>query len=283
MSHSNVLGFGLDNQYAHDYPGGMSGLCDKFRRQLSHISIVSLPSVEESTQFKNNISQNLPVIHHFSGIAPCDPEGPNLDVLSLQSAISRNLEAIWCLEDIGIWSIGPYGIPYFAPPPFLPQVAKLVGERIKEIIDNVTIPFLAEIPSCSFVLGNQALGEFFWQLVNESNCKVVLDVSHVYSYSLATEKDYFEVLENLPLEAVWEIHVAGGKVSKKSNKRYIDTHSDPVMEEVEQILEQAIKKCLNLRAITYEIGVKSTEDLIEAQFTRLTSIIEKSGFSPRVS
>ena len=119
--------------------------------------------------------------------------------------------------------------------------------------------------------------------MNESNCKVVLDVSHVYSYSLATEKDYFEVLENLPLEAVWEIHVAGGKVSKKSNKRYIDTHSDPVMEEVEQILEQAIKKCLNLRAITYEIGVKSTEDLIEAQFTRLTSIIEKSGFSPRVS
>lgn len=283
MNKETLLGIGLDNQYFFNYPGSMTGLCEAYSDRLSHISIVSLTTVEEAKKFKENIAKEIPVIHHFSGIAPCDPDGPNLKKLFLQAKISEELEAHWCLEDIGIWSIGPYDIPYFVPPPFFPEVAELVAGRINKIIEKVNIPFLAEIPSCSFVVGKQSLGDFFWHLVRNTNCKVVLDVSHVYSYSLATNKNHFEVLQTLPLDAVWEIHIAGGKINKRNENRYIDTHSDPVMPQVEELLKEAIRQCKNLKAITYEIGMKSTEDLISSQFLRLETIIKETDFKPKFS
>jgi uncharacterized protein (UPF0276 family) len=281
---NNVLGLGLDFQYANDYAfGNMQRLCDQFRPELSHISIVSIPTTKEAVLFKKNICQDLPAIHHLSNIAPADPEGPNLERLIHQSDISDAIDAKWCLEDIGIWNIGPYSIPYFVPPIFDSQVAALIAERIHKIHDHIKIPFLAEIPSCSFVVGEQPIGQFFHQIIDDTDCKMVLDVSHVFSYALATDQKPLEILYSLPCDAVWEIHVAGGRVNKTHSHRYIDTHSDPVHDEVITILSHAIARCPNLKAITYEIGVRSTQELISNEFARLTQCIHKAGFAPSIS
>lgn len=277
---NSAVGLGLDYQYSDKYVfGGMSGLCQQFLQQLSHISIVSIPNLVEAEFFNTMIPRNLPKIHHLSGIAPANPDGPNISRLKKQVAISAIIEAKWCLEDIGIWSLGPYDIPYFVPPIFNQEVAKLVADRIRKIQQVVEVPFLAEIPSCSFVVGDLSLGEFFHYLIKHTQCKMVLDVSHVFSYALATDCDPFEVLNSLPLESAWEIHVAGGRINKTYPYRYIDTHSDPIHDEVLEILTQAIELCDNLQAITYEIGVKSSEELIYSDFNRLTKIVASTDFS----
>jgi hypothetical protein len=281
MTDIPLFGFGLDYQYSDKYPGGIKSLCGKYYEKLSHISIVSLTSSEDALYFKNYVANGLRIIHHLSGIAPCDPVGPHLELLRKQSNLSTILSAEWCLEDIGIWSIGPYSIPYFAPPLFDKRVATVVAKRIKKIINQVNIPFLAEIPSCSFVIGNQSLGEFFHQIVSETNCGIVLDVSHVFSYSLATNQDPMYVLESLPLDAAREIHIAGGKISVKHANRYIDTHSDPIMTEVKEILKQSIICCPNLQAITYEIGINSSEELIDKEVIGLETILRDSKFRPK--
>jgi uncharacterized protein (UPF0276 family) len=276
-----LIGFGLDYQYADKYVfGGLSGLCQKFNDQLAHLSIVSIPDLIEAETFNRIILNDLPKIHHLSGIAPANPIGPNIELLKKQVEISKVLQAKWCLEDIGIWSLGPYDIPYFVPPVFNLQVVKLVAERIKQIEDIVNIPFLAEVPSCSFVVGDLPLGDFFHYLINNTSCKMVLDVSHVFSYALATNSNSLDILHSLPLEATWEIHIAGGRVNKNYPYRYIDTHSDPIHEEVLRILEEAIKLCGNLQAITYEIGMKSTEELITTDFQRLNSLVANTCFKP---
>lgn len=278
---SPYIGLGLDYQYADKYAfGGLAGLCQKFEPQLSHISIVSIPNLLEAQKFIEMTPHQLTKIHHLSGIAPANPIGPNIARLKKQSEISQLLDAQWCLEDIGIWSLGPYDIPYFVPPVFTMPVARLVADRIKQIQDIVTVPFLAEIPSCSFVVGNITLGEFFHYLINKCDCKMVLDVSHVFSYALATHSDPMAVLKSLPLEAAWEIHVAGGRVNKNHSHRYIDTHSDPVHEEVLRILETALGLCENLKAITYEIGVQSSQDLIASDFDRLNCLVKTCDFTP---
>jgi len=276
---TNVLGLGLDYQYVNDYSfGGMKGICNTYRDRLSHVSIVNLSNLTEASFFINEISQSLPTIHHLSGIAPANPFGPDIRKLELQSEISDHIKSFWCLEDIGIWSIGPYAIPYFAPPIFDSKIADLISARIKQIMEITQIPFLAEIPSCSFVVGTQSLGDFFHQIINATNCKMVLDVSHVFSYALATNNDAFTVLHSLPLDAVWEMHIAGGRINPNHQHRYIDTHSDPIMPEVIELMVESIKYCKNLRAITYEIGVASSAELIDQEINKLIALIDRNNF-----
>src|SRR5262249_32462476 len=159
-----LVGFGLDHQYFDKYPGTMRGLCERHRERLSHLSIVGLRDIASAREF-SALAGGLPIVHHLSNIAPANPRGPDLARLETQDAISQELGARWCGEDIGIWSLGPHCIPYFAPPLFEADVAEQVGEGIRRVAERCSVPFLAEIPSCSFVVGRLSLGEFFHRLV----------------------------------------------------------------------------------------------------------------------
>src|ERR671939_2087736 len=121
-----------------------------------------------------------------------------------------------------------------------------------------SVPFLAEVPSCALVVGRLSLGEFFQIVVEKSDCQLLSDVSHIYSYSIARRQSPSSVLRSLPLDRVWELHIAGGHVDQASDRRYIDTHSEPVLNEILDLLIEAATSCPNLQCITYEVGVGLT-------------------------
>jgi uncharacterized protein len=276
-----VVGFGLDYNYDERYVGHLDGLIDRYRDRLSHLSIVALPNDEAVDRFKE-IAANLPLIHHLSNVAPANPHGADWDRLREQDDVTRRLRALWCCEDIGIWSLGPYAIPYFAPPPFEAEVADYIGGQIAEMERIVSVPFVAEVPSCSFIVGSISLGDFFHRIVDVSSCPLVLDVSHVVSYALVTGSDPLAVLASLPLKAVWEIHVAGGRVNPKHTFRYIDTHNHPVMSPVYDVLEAALDECSSLRAVTFELGDMVTHELIETGLEEIERRILASSFRPHL-
>lgn len=265
-----VLGLGVD--YQRNGAQNLRRLGARLAGRLSHVSVVALLDGKEARSFQS-IFPGLPVIHHLSGVAPCDSRGPHLDTLRAQDQISCQIGAVWCGEDIGTWSIGPYDIPYFAPPLFEESVADLIGERIGVVIDSASVAFLAEVPSCSFVAGRMSLGAFFHRIVERSGCGVVLDLSHVFSYALYVGRDPLEVLDSLPLDAVWEIHVAGGKISPRYDYLYIDSHDDPIIPQVDALLVAALSRCSHLRAVTYEIGTKLSDDDIEGEIDRLERLL----------
>ncbi|MCH9687308.1 MAG: DUF692 family protein [Deltaproteobacteria bacterium] len=274
-----VLGLGVD--YQHNGPQMLQRLQQRFGDRLSHVSVVALIDTAQAADFRE-IFSGLPVIHHLSGVAPADTYGPSLDVLRRQDEISRELDAAWCGEDIGAWSLGPYAIPYFAPPLFEASVADLVADRIRAVMDRSSVAFLAEIPSCSFVVGRLTLGEFFHRLVDRSGCGVVLDISHVFSYALYRGLDPLEVLESLPLDAVWQIHIAGGRISDEQSYYYIDSHDDLILPEVEALLEAALSRCHELRAITYEIGTKLSDDVLDQEMTRVETLLRARSYQSRL-
>ncbi|RMV62088.1 DUF692 family multinuclear iron-containing protein [Pseudomonas coronafaciens] len=272
------IGLGIDFQHRLGYGVGFDDLIKETRSSLSHLSIVGLSSMTEVDIFLQ-IADKLPIIHHFTGVAPAGQCGLNLDALLYQKQISSALKAVWCLEDIGIWNIGPYSIPYFSPPVLCQEVLEQTVNGIHEINKVVDIPFLAEFPSCSFVSGDLRLEYFFSKLIDETGCGMVLDVSHVLSYTIYTKTPAAEVLEKLPLDAVVEIHVAGGSIHPEFEWRYRDTHSEPVLEATLDILTLAIAQCRNLRAITYEIGTGITPGLILSDLDRLEGVAKSAGFS----
>lgn len=277
-----VIGFGLDAKYTHKYPNGIGGLCNNYRDKLSHLSIVGLYGKELATYFKENCAVSLPIVHHLSNIEPASHSGPSLQRLEILEEITQLLDAVWLCEDIGLWSIGPYEIPYFAPPIFELEAADQIVKGIEVIQEKTSAPFLAEIPSCSFVAGKVGLGEFFTHIIRNSGCKMLLDVSHVYSYSIFTGTPILDVLKSLPLDDVWEIHIAGGRVNSKYNYRYVDTHSHAIIDEVMDLFIQSVKDCKNLKCITYEIGMNLPEELLISEVSRIESKLREINWTPKI-
>lgn len=276
-----TIGLGIDFQHRHSYDMPLRTLLKMLDRRLSHVSIVGLVTDDEVSSFKEMTA--LPILHHFTGVAPGGVEGVNLQALKRQREISVALGALWCLEDIGIWNIGPYNIPYFAPPVLCEEVLEQTIAGVRMVQTGTPIPFLAELPSCSFVVGDMTLEAFFNTLISETGCGMVLDVSHVFSYAIYANKDPLDVLMSLPLNSVAEIHVAGGSVHPQHDWRYRDTHTEPILEPILLILEAAITHCPNLRAITYEIGSGIPLDLIDREITRLQHVADAGCFNPRLA
>lgn len=274
------LGLGLDFQHRNSYGKPLPHILQSLSARLSHVSIVGLVTDGDVKSFSSMTS--LPIVHHFTGVAPAGVDGINMTALRRQSEITENLNALWCLEDIGIWNIGPYGIPYFAPPVLCRSVLEQTVEGVRAIQQKSSVPFLAELPSCSFLVGNIGLDRFFSELIARTGCGMVLDVSHVFSYALYRDEEPLEFLEALPLDSVIEIHVAGGSVHPQHGWRYRDTHVEPILDEIVTILEAAISKCRNLRAVTYEIGLGISLDLVDREISRLHAILDRSGFCPRI-
>lgn len=275
-----LIGFGLDAQHAHRYPGSLEGLVESFRPRLTHISIVSVNSVEAAKRFRERVARGLPIVHHLSGVAPADPDGPHLERLCALGPITRELGAVWTGEDIGLWTIGPYAIPYFAPPIFDREFAREIGARIRDMRALSPAPFLAEVPSCTVATGRMDLGSFFVELTEAGGCDIVLDVSHVYSYALLTGRDPVAVQSSLPLHCVREAHVAGGRIDPEHPARYVDSHSDDIRPEVLALLNHAARHCARLEAVTYEIGVGLSAADIDHGVRDIERVLAGAGWKP---
>ena len=276
------VGFGLDAQYSSRYPGGLEALCDAYRDRLTHFSIVSLPDERRAEHFVARCARERPIIHHLPGIAPADPDGPKIDRLRRLDHLSRTMRAKWVCEDIAIWSIGPYGIPYFTPPIFEPDIADHIADGINRMQEASSVPFCAEVPSCSIVVGTMPMGAFFERIVRASDCHLVADVSHIYSYALAVGLDPGDVLRSLPVEHVWELHISGGHVDAQSSRRYIDTHSERIPAPIIRILKEAALVCRNLKAVTYEVGVGLIDNDISSDLDCVEAMLGEAGWSPRL-
>ena len=222
---------------------------------LTHLSFVSVADTTSARMVREKF--NLPFIHHLSNVAPADLHGPDFHRLEELNAISEILRAQWCGEDVGSWNVGGYPAPYFLSPPLEADLAGVIGERIAQVMRRSAVPFLAENPPFSAVVGGISLGRFFQILHERSGCEVVLDIPHVYSYLLSTGSSLDEFERDFPLHAVIEAHIAGGV--QDGHGRYVDSHCHAVSEVVLELTRSLVPKCPNLRAVTFEVG--STLDL----------------------
>ncbi|RAG81529.1 hypothetical protein DN069_32255 [Streptacidiphilus pinicola] len=274
------FGFGFDWQHRRRYPRTIADVCEQYADRLSHLSCVSLPDALAARTFVADCAKGLPVVHHLPGVAPAAPQGPNLELLERLEAVSDELDAVWICEDIGLWSVGPYPLPYFTPPLFEQESADHVIAGIEAMREVTRYPFVPEIPSCTLAVGRMTLGDYFHRITDGADCDMLLDVAHVFSYAVATGRRYEQVLTSLPLERVVEIHVAGGYVDPTFGNRYLDTHSHSMAPEVIELMQQALPNCPRLRAVTYEIGVDLSSDDLDQDVERVDRALAEAGWTP---
>lgn len=182
----------------------------------------------------DRILEFYPVVQHGVSMAIGSPDPLDFDYLRKLKALTRKTKTPW-LSDHLCWGRLP-GAHYhdLLPLPYTQEVVNYVVERAKIVQDYLEIPFALENLSSYVTYRDDQMPEweFYSAIVEKADIFMMLDVNNIYVSSRNHGFDPKEYYQNIPMEKVLQIHLAG---HTDHGDYVMDTHDNYVRDEVWKI------------------------------------------------
>lgn len=126
------------------------------------------------------------------------------------------------------------------PLPFRREAVTVAVARIRELRDALECPIAIENVSYYAHPGEAEMSEadFLLEVLERADAKLLLDVNNVFVNCRNHQQDALRFLEQMPMERVVQLHVAGH--SRHKSGLIIDTHGEAVRDEVFALLEHVL-------------------------------------------
>lgn len=160
----------------------------------------------------------------------------------------KSLKSMLARTDVAWWSdhlcfAGAGGV-YFhdlLPLPFSREAVAHVAKRVRAVQAMVDLPLLIE--NISYYMkspgSEMSEAEFLSAVLEQADCGLLLDVNNVYVNSINHGFDAKKFLNEIPLERVVQVHIAG---HKKTAELVIDTHGAAIVEPVYDLLRYVLSQ-----------------------------------------
>lgn len=199
--------------------------------------------------------EEVPVLFHPVHLNLYGPELEPASALAEMDAHARVVGSAWVGNDIGWWHAGGQPFPgylYFTPP-FTEAGVRDATAHALHVQAGLSVPLVLENPAVFARRGELHVLDFMARVHAATGLPLLLDLGHLFSYQLAAGLPLNAGLDGFPLERVVEIHIAGGVVTRRGHRGfYVDDHTQPVREELFELLEHLLPRCPSLRAVTFE-------------------------------
>ncbi len=172
-------------------------------------------------------------------------------------AWSEALNAPWTSEHLSILHLhGSHGeepCGFLMPPLQTEAGARLAVHNITRRAAALGKPFAFETGVNYFAPRQCEMpdGEFFRTIAEEADCGILLDLTNLWVNHKNGRADIHDVLACLPLERVWEVHLAGIEFA---HGYWLDAHSNAVDDDLIEIASDVVADLPNLGAIIFEIA-----------------------------
>ncbi len=206
--------------------------------------------------------------------------GPTLESADNLRDLAEHLSYVgspWVSNDVAWWHQGgqPFPAYFYLPPPFDRRGLDDCTAHAQHVQASIPVPLLLENPAVIACRGEMHVLDFMAELHRRTGSDLLLDIGHLFSYQLTRGLPISSGLDGFPLESVVEIHIAGGLVTSRGERRYyVDDHTQPVRDELLDILETLIPRCPRLRAVTFEAEGQPA-DVVVSLFRRLRPLIPR--------
>jgi uncharacterized protein (UPF0276 family) len=200
--------------------------------------------------------ERVPVLFHPVHLNLYGPELEAEAALANLDAHARAVGSAWVGNDVGWWHHQGQPFPgylYLPPPLSMTGLSDAVAHA-SHVQAHLSMPLVLENPLAAWRRGSMHVLDFMAELHRRTGCPLLLDVGHLFSAQLAAGLPLDSGLDGFPLEAVVEVHVAGGVVTGEGSGRefYADDHTQPVREELFGLLAVLLPKLTSLRALIFE-------------------------------
>jgi uncharacterized protein len=202
----------------------------------------------------------LPSVVHGVELSIGSVDGWNAAYVSMLDELRSAWPFRWHSEHLGFQTVtGAYGtsleIGVPLPLPCTAEAAALVIPRAAVLGARYGVPFLLENPAHYFrtlPCDPQIGGEIglMNRIVRGAQCWQLLDLHNLYCNAVNFGHPVRDLLHQVDLERVVEIHVAGGSWF---DGYYMDGHDGRVPEPVWELLEEVLERARNVAGVVFEV------------------------------
>src|ERR1700733_4762764 len=171
------------------------------------------------------------VVQHGVSLAIGSPDPLDFSYLKQLKELSRKTKTPWISDHLCWGRLEGAHYHDLLPLPYTQEVINYVAERARIVQDFLEIPFALENLSSyvSYQADEMPEWEFYAAVVEKADIYMMLDVNNIYVSSRNHGFDPKEYYQNIPLERVLQIHLAG---HSDYGDYVLDTHDDYVRDEV---------------------------------------------------
>ncbi|WP_104140054.1 DUF692 family multinuclear iron-containing protein [Arthrobacter sp. ZGTC131] len=166
------------------------------------------------------------------------------------------LGAPWASEHLSFSRVPNNGVDvdmgFLLPPLQSPQGVSVAVANITALKARLPVPFAFEtgVSYLRSLDGELSDGAYFAAVAEAADCGILLDLHNVWANERNGRQKVLDLIEELPLERVIELHLAGGQ---DYNGYWVDAHSDLVPAALMDLARRVVPQLPNLKAIIYEV------------------------------
>ncbi|NQV02927.1 MAG: DUF692 domain-containing protein [Bacteroidia bacterium] len=191
-------------------------------------------------QFQQAI-ERYPLFVHGLSLSIGSPDPLDLDFLRKVKTFLNETSARIYSEHLSYAKCDNAHLYDLLPIPFTRDAVKHVSERVHQVQELLQQKIALEIVSYYTPVAPEMTElEFINEILNTSDCDLLLDVNNIYVNSFNHKYDPYTFIDGLPLDRVSYIHMAGHQ--KVSDDLIIDTHGQAIIDPVYHLFDYAMSK-----------------------------------------
>jgi uncharacterized protein (UPF0276 family) len=177
------------------------------------------------------------VVPHAISLSLGGAEPPDGERIRKLGSLARRVEAPLVSEHICFVRAAGIESGHLLPLPLTREALDVTIDNVRTVAKALPVPLALENIATLFTWpgGEMSESEFLRTLLVETDTFLLLDVENVYANARNHGFDALAYLDDLPLERIAYVHLAGGY---ERNGIWYDTHTHPVPEGVLALLEE---------------------------------------------
>lgn len=181
------------------------------------------------------------LIPHGLNLSLGSAEGIDEKYLEKLAALIESIQPAWWSEHICFTKAGGVDIGHLAPIPFTNEAVEVLVKNIERVKTVIKTPLVLENITymVRFPFAEMDEANFIRQIVEATDCGLLLDVTNLYINSVNHKYDWREFLDKLPTERIVQLHFVG---SQKHANFLIDAHANPTENEIWEVFRAVCEK-----------------------------------------
>lgn len=172
--------------------------------------------------------------------------------LPLLRTTIETLAAPWASEHLSFNLTREFFTGFFLPPRQTSAGVEIYSRAVQRLSEGLGVPIAIETGVNYLRQRSDELpdGTFMRAVSDTADCGILLDLHNIYCNQLNGRQTIEQFLAQLPLDRVWEVHLAGGF---EMEGFWLDAHSGAVPDTLMDIAREVIPSLPNLKAIIFEV------------------------------
>jgi hypothetical protein len=191
--------------------------------------------------YLDRIRAHYPLAMHGVSLSIGSQDPLNKDYLRQLKALSDRIDPAWISDHLCWTGVAGINAHDLLPLPYTEEAVKHVAARIGEVQDFLGRRLLIENVSSylTYPESDMTEWEFLREISEQADCLILLDINNIYVSSVNHEFNPISYIEAVPIERVWQFHLAG---HQNHGDYIIDTHDEPVIDPVWKLYAEAVRR-----------------------------------------